>query len=1200
MNVKTKFIFLIVATLTFLEMKGQIGFESFNVVDTDNLLFGLEQVDYGDMDGDGDLDVLASSNDDRKIVWFENLDNQDNYSQAKIINSSSVNSEEFFTLSSIFSDLDGDGDLDVLSTYNSENLIWFENEFGTGTFKIGKLIPIEEGRVNYIYAEDLDGDGLDDLIVVQNSGYSKWYKNGNNASFFEFQQAFRGHSGAVLLNTECQFGDLDNDGDLDILFSISNSTLLAWARNDNGFFEEGNLVGNFGAFGRGHSIIADLDNDGDLDIAAIVYISFSNNKRVAWFENVNGNFDLTHEIGTGFLTNFFLAEDIDGDGNVDLIFDDFQSEISWFKNVDGLGSFQREVLCDIEYRNAIDPRFLDIDEDGDFDLIAGHPDGDFISWHENEDGLFGDTIMHHYISPVRRAMKSGVFSDLDGDDDLDGLVCYTHSIVSPSNLIWYKNINGTGEEFEEIIIDQLEGRQFLGAITADFDQDGDDDILCHTSFVSFSSPEPGKRISWYENLDGNATFGSENILEVLSVSSPNILDLNALDVDGDSDLDILVTFSGNDFFVEKVDWMENDDGSFGALNELVPLASNSAEYKFADLDNDNDVDILVGRSSGVYVLDNVNGESSFQATNIEPISSGGFSYCTEASFGDIDDDGLFDILYVVGERQMFWKKNLSDGNYGEPILITDTLDIREVVTGDIDLDGDIDLVISGNQDVYWMKNIDGLGIFDDPEIISFVNASIDLDDVDNNGFLDAISFSKAQSSLIWHKNSGYISNEISGYLKFDFASQPCQPDGLPLGNIVVSSEQNGQIISTLSLANGFYSLYIEEGECVTTISSEVPEYFVPSPDQYINNFSGLGNFVEQDFCFEAIQSVKDISLAVFPLEPAMPGFEVDYQIVYENNGSVVLDGSFVLEFPGQKMSYLGSSQIPSDELNASLSFDYASLLPGEKRVINVSFLVDAPPTNSIGDVLILSIEENSIVDDIQPENNQFILEHIVIGSFDPNDISVLEGDEVLIQNKSNYLHYLIRFQNTGTSEAINVNIEQDLDLLLDWRTLKVESTSHDNVISIINGQELLFSFDDINLPDSTSNLEGSNGYLIYKIKPLDSVVLGDNIESSARIYFDFNIPVLTNEVNTEFVIETSVMDLDENIVQLWPNPVSDRLYIAPAIDVKSINIINQLGQILLRSKSVNEISVSGLMTGTYYCEVTGTNGRKKIAKFIKI
>ncbi|WP_033961895.1 DUF7619 domain-containing protein [Psychroserpens jangbogonensis] len=114
-----------------------------------------------------------------------------------------------------------------------------------------------------------------------------------------------------------------------------------------------------------------------------------------------------------------------------------------------------------------------------------------------------------------------------------------------------------------------------------------------------------------------------------------------------------------------------------------------------------------------------------------------------------------------------------------------------------------------------------------------------------------------------------------------------------------------------------------------------------------------------------------------------------------------------------------------------------------------------------------------------------------MNSFDPNDITVLEGEETYINDIDKYLHYIIRFQNAGTSEAINLKGTNILDDKLDWNTLELKSSSHDNRVEINNGNTISFIFNYINLPDSTLDDPNSHGYIAYKVKPKSNVIVDD-------------------------------------------------------------------------------------------------------------
>ena len=89
-----------------------------------------------------------------------------------------------------------------------------------------------------------------------------------------------------------------------------------------------------------------------------------------------------------------------------------------------------------------------------------------------------------------------------------------------------------------------------------------------------------------------------------------------------------------------------------------------------------------------------------------------------------------------------------------------------------------------------------------------------------------------------------------------------------------------------------------------------------------------------------------------------------------------------------------------------------------------------------------------------------------------------------------------------------------------------------------------FSFDNIYLPDSINNEPESHGYVAYRIKPIDDIQLGDIVLNQASIYFDFNLPVITNTASTEFVEEISHV-YEESFLkgQVSPNPATNILYL---------------------------------------------------------
>ena len=120
-----------------------------------------------------------------------------------------------------------------------------------------------------------------------------------------------------------------------------------------------------------------------------------------------------------------------------------------------------------------------------------------------------------------------------------------------------------------------------------------------------------------------------------------------------------------------------------------------------------------------------------------------------------------------------------------------------------------------------------------------------------------------------------------------------------------------------------------------------------------------------------------------------------------------------------------------------------------------------------------------------------------------------------------YLNYIIRFQNTGTDTAFRVLVRDTLSSKLNLSTLEMISASSAYSLSV-HENKLEWKFDPIILPDSNHNEAASHGYIAYRIKPISNLQLGDTISNKAAIYFDFNLPVITNDHHTIIKTEPGI------------------------------------------------------------------------------
>ena len=168
-----------------------------------------------------------------------------------------------------------------------------------------------------------------------------------------------------------------------------------------------------------------------------------------------------------------------------------------------------------------------------------------------------------------------------------------------------------------------------------------------------------------------------------------------------------------------------------------------------------------------------------------------------------------------------------------------------------------------------------------------------------------------------------------------------------------------------------------------------------------------------------------------------------------------------------------------------------------------------------------------------------------IGSYDPNDkqgFPLGYGAARYIRPGTD-LEYLIRFQNTGTDTAFTVVIRDTLSAWLDAATVRPGASSHPYTFEFYGDRNIKFTFDNILLPDSNTNLTASNGFVSFHIAQKSEVPLETDILNSAAIFFDFNAPVITNttvhRVGEDFITVSAWQPFRAGLeLRMLPNPVA--------------------------------------------------------------
>ncbi|MFV0248950.1 MAG: FG-GAP repeat domain-containing protein, partial [Tenacibaculum sp.] len=334
---------------------------------------GAQDVYVADLDGDGNVDVLSASLYDHKIAWYKN-DGSGNFGKQQIISIEAKGGVSVYA-----ADLDADGDIDVLSaSFHDDRITWYKND-GSGSFGTGQIISTEVDGAQDVYVADLDADG--DIDVLSASLYDDkiaWYKNDGKGNFGKQQIISTAADRAQFVYA----ADLDADGDIDVLSASWNDNKIAWYKNDG--------KGNFGpeqiistAANGAHSVYtADLDADGDIDVLSASW----NDHKIAWYKNDGkGNFGKQQIISIKSKGAYSVyATDLDKDGNIDVLSaSGIDNKIAWYKNDDGLGNFGPEQIISTAANRAHSVYAADLDKDGNIDVLSASEFDHKIAWYKN-------------------------------------------------------------------------------------------------------------------------------------------------------------------------------------------------------------------------------------------------------------------------------------------------------------------------------------------------------------------------------------------------------------------------------------------------------------------------------------------------------------------------------------------------------------------------------------------------------------------------------------------------------------------------------------------------------------------------------------------------------------------------------------------------------------------------------------------------
>ncbi|NQY29887.1 MAG: T9SS type A sorting domain-containing protein [Flavobacteriaceae bacterium] len=413
-------------------------------------------------------------------------------------------------------------------------------------------------------------------------------------------------------------------------------------------------------------------------------------------------------------------------------------------------------------------------------------------------------------------------------------------------------------------------------------------------------------------------------------------------------------------------------------------------------------------------------------------------------------------------------------------------------------------------------------------------------------------------------------------------------------NITDGTTATTYITNTL----GEYYFPVEAGSYTITPQVENPTYFNVSPTSLVVSFPTNTSPYIQDFCITPNGVYNDLEIVLLPINQASPGFEAEFQLVYKNKGNTILSGSAAFSFNDDLMDFVSAIPIEDVQNTGSLTWNYTNLQPYETRIIEFTMNINTPtdpsfPVNN-GDILDFTATINPVVGDETPDDNVFELHQTVVNSYDPNDKTCLEGKTISPSEVGRYVHYMIRFENNGTANAVNIVVKDVIDTAMyAVSTLIPLHGSHEYVTRIKNTNEVEFIFENINLPFDDAN---NDGFVAFKIKTLPTLVENDTFENKAEIYFDYNFPIITDKEITTIMNPLSISDykLDSSL-KIYPNPANDFIKISGNNNLKNISLYDINGRLLqevkiLGNQMEKELSLHQLASGIYLIKIQSDKG----------
>ncbi|OGG93572.1 MAG: hypothetical protein A2527_11740 [Candidatus Lambdaproteobacteria bacterium RIFOXYD2_FULL_50_16] len=629
-------------------------------------------------------------------------------------------------------DWDGDGDLDLIVGMKNGTLSFYENK-GDRFFPDWQPIHenfllIDVGGESAPYFIDIDKDGDDDMIMGSSNPTVSLFENrvqtdrrvlwNIKPNLFNFNKLVVTGSRASVAA-----GDLDQDGDLDLIVGEKNGN-LNYFRND-GTAKEPNwiLVTEELLFITGMENSApelgDVDGDGDLDLLVgdkqgmVAFIENLGTPKVAkWTLKDKTYFQV--DVGSNSVPRLL---DIDGDGDLDLFMGNFTGRVILYLNkgtkTDPMFALESTRFASAKVSKNSVPTFFDYNKDKYIDLITGADEGSMMLYispgKAAKDNLNWETSDKAFSNYNVDFLSHPLFTDFNGDGDLDMLIGNDEG-----DFLLYHNGGASGEgEGMQVVVDNSIDQKSGSLVVEDVDGPIELDIADSTEETASGEEEEFEAFLQEDTPTRQVVEPKFDEIPLLLVRNRNIQkSIPSLgDLDGDGDLDMLVgSKSGAIYYYENQgsDTEYNYQLAKENFIKTTPPFTNSAPVLY-DLDQDGDLDLVVGNGLGrlfFYVNQGTTEEANFV---LEKDYFRGLYLGKNArpAVADLSGDGILDLLVGTLSGKLTYVRNESN----RFLIMRRDYEMIDVGIGstpsfaDLNNDGTLDQLIGSDSGrIYFLKN----------------------------------------------------------------------------------------------------------------------------------------------------------------------------------------------------------------------------------------------------------------------------------------------------------------------------------------------------------------------------------------------------------------------------------------------------------------------------------------------------------------